>query len=109
MEQIFVPPPPAVVSEDAMTTPALQANDGAPLEPALGSEELPSAGSASHWSGTCRPCTFFYAKGCENGIKCAFCHLCEKGEKKRRKKVRLQQKKMEKRLEEILNEDDEED
>merc|ERR1711971_159211 len=55
-------------------------------EPALGSEELPNIGSAGHNAGTCRPCIFAHSRGgsCENGMNCTFCHLCEKGERKRR-------------------------
>eukprot|EP00438_Fugacium_kawagutii_P022008 Skav217036 [mRNA] locus=scaffold1803:410211:413697:- [translate_table: standard] len=51
-----------------------------------GTQELPSVGSAGHAFGTCRPCAFFYAKGCQNGYACSFCHLCDRGEKKRRQK-----------------------
>eukprot|EP00438_Fugacium_kawagutii_P022007 Skav217035 [mRNA] locus=scaffold1803:407279:408028:- [translate_table: standard] len=50
-----------------------------------GTQELPSVGSAGHAFGTCRPCAF-YAKGCLNGYACSFCHLCDRGEKKRRQK-----------------------
>lgn len=53
---------------------------------ARGLKELPSAGSAGHAFGTCKPCGFFYAKGCLNGTACSFCHLCDRGEKKRRQK-----------------------
>ena len=49
-------------------------------------KELPSLGSAGHAFGTCKPCGFFYAKGCLNGVSCSFCHLCDRGEKKRRQK-----------------------
>ena len=49
-------------------------------------KELPSVGSAGHAFGTCKPCGFFYAKGCLNGPACSFCHLCDRGEKKRRQK-----------------------
>jgi hypothetical protein len=55
-------------------------------EPELGSKELPTVGSAGHRTGTCKPCAFFYTKGCGNGINCPFCHLCPAGEKKRRQK-----------------------
>mmetsp|Transcript_19965 Transcript_19965/g.41749 ORF Transcript_19965/g.41749 Transcript_19965/m.41749 type:complete len:320 (+) Transcript_19965:39-998(+) len=51
-----------------------------------GTKELPSVGSAGHAFGTCKPCGFFYAKGCLNGAACSFCHLCDRGEKKRRQK-----------------------
>jgi hypothetical protein len=52
------------------------------------SEALPSAGSARHHLGLCKPCAFVYLKGCRDGLECRFCHLCETGEKKRRKKER---------------------
>merc|ERR1711879_55240 len=47
-------------------------------EPTLGSAELPSIGSVGHSTGTCRPCIFVHSKGCESGVNCTFCHLCEK-------------------------------
>lgn len=59
-----------------------------PSAPAPGSPELPSIGSEGHASGECRPCAFLYAKGCQNGAMCLFCHLCDKGEKKRRQKAK---------------------
>jgi len=43
-------------------------------------------GSANHAEGTCKPCAFMTTKGCKDGTNCAFCHLCQPGEKKRRKK-----------------------
>lgn len=57
-------------------------------EPQLGTgqQALPSIGSAAHGVGNCKPCAFSYTKGCENGIACHFCHLCDRGEKKRRQK-----------------------
>jgi len=58
-------------------------------QPEIGSAELPTAGSASHRFGGCKPCAFAHTKGCENGINCQFCHLCEPGEKKRRQKQRV--------------------
>eukprot|EP00929_Paragymnodinium_shiwhaense_P053558 TRINITY_DN26815_c0_g3_i1.p1 TRINITY_DN26815_c0_g3~~TRINITY_DN26815_c0_g3_i1.p1 ORF type:complete len:533 (-),score=72.96 TRINITY_DN26815_c0_g3_i1:642-2240(-) len=58
-------------------------------DPALGTQQLPSRGSALHQWGTCKPCAFVFKGGCANGTECQFCHLCEEGEKKRRKKDRL--------------------
>jgi hypothetical protein len=49
----------------------------------------PSKGSQLHLWGACKPCAFFIKDGCANGDDCHFCHLCEPGEKKRRKKERL--------------------
>lgn len=64
--------------------------------PVLGSSELPSKGSALHRWSACKPCAFFQQVeqkgGCKNGVECTFCHLCEPGEKKRRKKERQAQK-----------------
>lgn len=58
--------------------------------PALGVSQLPSKGSALHQLGNCKPCAFFCSvqggpPACKNGVECTFCHLCEPGEKKRRK------------------------
>ncbi|CAJ1444926.1 unnamed protein product [Effrenium voratum] len=49
--------------------------------------ELPSKGSAQHALKSCKPCAFVW-QGCRNGTQCEFCHLCEPGERKRRKKER---------------------
>merc|ERR1712190_305159 len=58
----------------------------APSQPAPGSDELPSLGSAGHALGECKPCAFLHTKGCGSGAMCKFCHLCGAGEKKRRQK-----------------------
>jgi len=58
-------------------------------EPALGSSDLPTVGSVGHRWGACRPCAFRYKGGCENGAQCSFCHLCDAGEKKRRRKEKI--------------------
>jgi len=55
-------------------------------EPELGAHQLPTVGSAGHYTGTCKPCAFFYTKGCGNGTQCPFCHLCPPDEKRRRQK-----------------------
>jgi len=59
------------------------------LQPELGTPMLPTVGSVGHRSGGCKPCAFAHTKGCKNGVNCQFCHLCERGEKKRRQKQRL--------------------
>lgn len=56
------------------------------LCPALGCTALPTVGSAGHARRCCKPCAFVHTRGCGNGISCAFCHLCEAGEKQRRRK-----------------------
>merc|ERR1719495_740249 len=52
----------------------------------LGLEGMPTMGSTGHYLRTCKPCAFVNTKGCKDGAWCNFCHLCEPGEKKRRKK-----------------------
>lgn len=54
----------------------------------LGSPELPTIGSLGHSIGRCKPCAFVSKLGCASGVKCSFCHLCDPGEKKRRRKER---------------------
>merc|ERR1711937_208138 len=49
----------------------------------------PTIGSMGHNVGKCKPCAFAYTKGCADGWNCKFCHLCEPGEKKRRRKEKL--------------------
>eukprot|EP00931_Biecheleriopsis_adriatica_P066951 TRINITY_DN4116_c0_g1_i1.p1 TRINITY_DN4116_c0_g1~~TRINITY_DN4116_c0_g1_i1.p1 ORF type:complete len:303 (+),score=55.89 TRINITY_DN4116_c0_g1_i1:35-943(+) len=57
--------------------------------PELGTGELPSKGSAGHRRAFCKPCAFYHTKGCESGVDCLFCHLCQPGEKTRRRKERI--------------------
>jgi len=49
-----------------------------------------SIGSVGHDQGLCKPCAFFRNRSCSLGASCSFCHLCNAGERKRRKK-RLQE------------------
>lgn len=56
---------------------------------AVGSPLCPTSGSTNHHLGTCKPCAHAYsAKGCKNGVECAFCHLCPPGELKRLQKAK---------------------
>lgn len=48
----------------------------------------PTMGSLGHYLQSCKPCAFVNTKGCKDGSNCRFCHLCEPGEKKRRKKAK---------------------
>eukprot|EP00933_Yihiella_yeosuensis_P038684 TRINITY_DN32612_c0_g1_i2.p1 TRINITY_DN32612_c0_g1~~TRINITY_DN32612_c0_g1_i2.p1 ORF type:complete len:229 (+),score=49.59 TRINITY_DN32612_c0_g1_i2:159-845(+) len=94
---------------------AWQMGAGYPTPPGLGlpqpSEELeaphnlqqadlplPSIGSAGHEDGNCKPCAFLFKDGCQSGHDCQFCHLCEEGEKRRRKK----ESKMRRRASEMM-------
>jgi len=73
-----------------------------PSDPALGTPALPTVGSRSHFQGTCRPCAFLHTRGCQNGIECPFCHLCSKGEKKRRQRERWHQQQQQRKFQEQL-------
>merc|ERR1719440_247896 len=46
-----------------------------------------------HLHGQCTPCNYYWYKadGCRMGSTCEFCHLCPKGEIKKRKKDKLRQ------------------
>lgn len=57
------------------------------LQASMGTVEV-SKGSALHAVGACKPCAFVFQDGCANGADCEFCHLCDPGERKRRKKER---------------------
>eukprot|EP00929_Paragymnodinium_shiwhaense_P088834 TRINITY_DN4913_c0_g1_i3.p1 TRINITY_DN4913_c0_g1~~TRINITY_DN4913_c0_g1_i3.p1 ORF type:complete len:245 (-),score=55.07 TRINITY_DN4913_c0_g1_i3:485-1219(-) len=49
-----------------------------------------SVGSMEHDLGNCKPCAWFHKRaGCQNGVECRHCHICVKGEIRRRKKDRL--------------------
>mmetsp|Transcript_47643 Transcript_47643/g.87553 ORF Transcript_47643/g.87553 Transcript_47643/m.87553 type:complete len:208 (+) Transcript_47643:56-679(+) len=50
---------------------------------------FPSVGSVGHYTLQCIPCAFIHTKGCTSGAACRFCHLCDKGEKKRRQKQKF--------------------
>jgi len=50
----------------------------------------PTRGSIHHGLGRCKPCAFVHTKGCGNGFECPFCHLCDPGEKKKRRKEKLE-------------------
>merc|ERR1712183_755602 len=60
-------------------------------DPKFALDDLPNLGSAGHYTGDCKPCAFFLKKGCDNGSRCVFCHLCDAGEKKRRLKEKKTQ------------------
>eukprot|EP00930_Biecheleria_cincta_P098826 TRINITY_DN90477_c0_g1_i1.p1 TRINITY_DN90477_c0_g1~~TRINITY_DN90477_c0_g1_i1.p1 ORF type:complete len:229 (-),score=36.02 TRINITY_DN90477_c0_g1_i1:115-768(-) len=46
---------------------------------------------AAHNRGECKPCAYFLYKadGCRNSDNCPYCHLCTRGEIKRRKKKKI--------------------
>lgn len=73
------------LSEDGTSVGSLEF-EGMPLDSDLGTPLLPTMGSKLHYTQECKPCAFMYKDGCKSGVSCTFCHLCEPGEKKQRKK-----------------------
>jgi len=59
-------------------------------EPIFDAATLPSIGSQWHVYGRCKPCSFLHTRGCENGFKCEFCHLCDSDARKRRRQAKLE-------------------
>jgi len=63
--------------------------------PPAGSLQLPSIGSVDHSvGGSCKPCAFFHKKGCSNKELCDFCHLCGADELKRRRREKLEMRRV---------------
>jgi len=58
-----------------------------------------SAGSASHYEGSCKPCAWFWkrGRGCTRGALCGYCHLCGEGELKVRRRYKTKGMKDEER------------
>jgi len=74
---------------EVVSTPPGVAALAPPILPPV-ADELPSAGSAWHSAGLCRPCAWFWKpRGCGNGADCQHCHICPDGEIKARKKVKM--------------------
>eukprot|EP00403_Amphidinium_massartii_P032099 CAMPEP_0178438082 /NCGR_PEP_ID=MMETSP0689_2-20121128/35373_1 /TAXON_ID=160604 /ORGANISM="Amphidinium massartii, Strain CS-259" /LENGTH=227 /DNA_ID=CAMNT_0020060401 /DNA_START=78 /DNA_END=761 /DNA_ORIENTATION=+ len=84
------PPPPPVAPKQAVRRTSKSRMDLEVQEKQRKSyHPLPSVGSAGHAAGTCKPCAFFHTKGCRHGTQCEFCHLCDEGEKKRRRRDKV--------------------
>lgn len=80
---------PAPAENMQKTRLLLSLDDAVPEAFALGSAERPTVGSSYHHLSLCKPCAHVFSKrGCWNGVNCEFCHLCERGELKRRQMER---------------------
>lgn len=65
-----------------------------------------SAGASLHERGLCKPCGWNRKPGgCSKGVDCEFCHVCDDGALKRKKKNRLQRIKESKRAARALQEE----
>jgi len=70
--------------------PGMPLPPGPPPMNTLPPQNLPSKGSASHGTGKCRPCAWFWKPhGCHSADDCNYCHLCPEGELKTRKKLKV--------------------
>jgi hypothetical protein len=88
-EAIESPPLANTVATTARQTAEAIPNMDRPEEKSR--EEVPVNGLEAHILGQCAPCAYFWYKadGCRQGAPCKFCHLCDKGEIKRRKRERI--------------------
>jgi hypothetical protein len=94
------PAPPALVDMSGPPMPAPPSSSPGDDDEDYGDEdnedlatfvhEPPTRGSMNHGIGRCKPCAFVHTKGCGNGFECPFCHLCAPGEKKKRRKDKLE-------------------
>jgi hypothetical protein len=85
------PYPTVESSQSCSTAAAAQVAQGTLQKLLMSLPELPSAGSAFHEAGGCKPCVFVHKGGCADGAACQFCHLCGPDEKKRRRKEKATQ------------------
>jgi len=67
------------------------------VSPAVSLTGAEEAGSKEHQNGRCKPCAFQHTKGCTNGSACSFCHLCGPEELKRRRKQKIEQRRIAKK------------
>lgn len=98
-----MPPTPQTGTSTPMRPPGVLLDTGGNAEPVAGEglvkpdapeAELQGEGHPMyklHLTKECTPCNYFYYKadGCRQGVECQFCHLCPKGEIKKRKKERV--------------------
>lgn len=82
--QVSTSAPPSIAGSPMEDIPGMQASFGPDVE---------QLATELHDLGQCTPCNYFWYKvdGCRQGSACSFCHLCPKGELKKRKKDRLKE------------------
>lgn len=100
------PAPSPVVHMPIKGIPKRAVSDDSVMRPKIAKRVVPlqkrqpeqSAGSATHASGDCKPCIWYWRpQGCERGDECLHCHFCPKGavlvrKRSRRAATRLQGK-----------------
>lgn len=74
--------------ETVLVDCADESDEDAAGEQVCNDQELPSAGSALHAAGQCRPCNFFGKGRCGNGKDCVFCHMPHQKRKPTRQEKR---------------------
>lgn len=76
-------------ADSTMGSP-VEVNDASKIDFAL---DVKATAEEMHRLRQCTPCNYYWYKadGCRQGSACQFCHLCPKGEIKRRKKDKLRQ------------------
>jgi len=80
----------AAISEDRDYGSCAPLTQGSSSEAALEFPEgISSIGALGHYTKTCKPCAWNWKPGgCVHRTRCDFCHLCDRGEVKRRRKDR---------------------
>lgn len=82
-------PPPRLLQASEMPACPVATSTASAAAMQHGLLQLPSKGSALHGFGQCRPCAFVHSKGCDSGALCQYCHICDAGEKKRRRNTKF--------------------
>lgn len=91
-----------VEADTAATLLGCQRVDRLPASALIFNTTLPSAGSAGHVDGSCRPCAHSWRKaGCSKGSSCTFCHICGEEEVKQKKKEKMERQREERRQEKM--------
>mmetsp|Transcript_67503 Transcript_67503/g.156698 ORF Transcript_67503/g.156698 Transcript_67503/m.156698 type:complete len:185 (-) Transcript_67503:143-697(-) len=62
-----------------------------------------SVGADQHEAGQCKPCAWHWKpSGCSKGSSCTFCHMCQEGALKARRRERINQLKQSRRLHKVI-------
>lgn len=90
MHKVFSSSQESSVADSSLSSDNISAREPETVEHHDGQSAKYSAGSDLHNLGQCSPCAWNWRPaGCVNGSHCSFCHMCEEGEIKQRRKNRL--------------------
>jgi hypothetical protein len=80
--------------DESIDTPALEdaddSCDGNVQDVILEDRAAPSLGATNHVEDTCKPCAWNWKPaGCSKGSDCDFCHLCDEGAVRQRRRAKI--------------------